>query len=179
MMDSLFTDLKQGCADMGAGGGIPPSKVVMLSLVLFCCFCPCLFDFIRVCLFVSCLIHLLSFFFVFFLVPPFLYCFVEGPLALALASSTFVCLCFHPPPLVHISGTVACLLCYKTIYTHKWFLMPCVRQFDLFFKSGIRQPCKDFRMGLKFNLWHIVLTLGFYIRVDLSFHPSIRLSFCC
>lgn len=23
-------------------------------------------------------------------------------------------------------------------------------------------------MGLKFNLWHIVLTLGFYIRVDLS-----------
>lgn len=37
----------------------------MLSSVFLCCLCPCLFDFITVCVFVSCLIHLLSVFFVF------------------------------------------------------------------------------------------------------------------
>lgn len=51
MMDSLFTELKQGCEKMCVC--VSPGKVVVLSLVFFCCcFWPCLFDFFMAWMFV-------------------------------------------------------------------------------------------------------------------------------
>lgn len=53
MMDSLFTELKQGCEKMcGGGRSISPGEAVKLSLLFFCCLCPCVFDFFMVCVFV-------------------------------------------------------------------------------------------------------------------------------
>lgn len=53
MMDSLFTELKQGCEKMcGGGRSISPGEAVRLSLLFFCCLCPCVFDFFMVCVFV-------------------------------------------------------------------------------------------------------------------------------
>lgn len=118
--------------DVG-GESISPGEAVRLSLLFFCCVCPCMFDFFMVCVFV-------------FLFNSFGVSLVFTLSSVALSSA---CLCAHLSVLMSLLFAVLAHISEAiTIFWPKLFYMLLVKQCDQ------QSSAKFSSTGPQFDLWH-------------------------